>query len=147
MDTEFSRSMNGGLKRRWLKQNRERVMWVCEQLGEDECCRIFNMKRSTLERMSLDALASSDLRWTKSDKALLTAKISEAGVEELKDELAELDPVKDFYLSVMLPTLKLWAEYYDKLTAPDRERQKLLKVPSNVEDCQHAHSDPRLYVM
>ena len=147
MDSEFNRSMNGGTKRRWLKQNRERVMWVAEQLGEDECCRIFNMKRSTLERMGLDALAASDLRWTKSDKALLTAKVAEAGVEELKDELAELDDVKDFYTSVIVPMMKLIYEHYDKLTAPERERQKLLKVPAAVEDGQLAHNDPRLYVM
>jgi len=139
--------MNGGLKRRWLKQNRERVMWVAEQVGEDECCRIFNLKHSTFERMGLDALASSDYRWTKSDKALLTAKISEAGVEELKDELAELDAVKDFYSSVIVPMMKLMSEYYDKLTAPERERQKLLVVPSSVDNRQLAHTDSNLYVM
>jgi hypothetical protein len=139
--------MNGGLKRRWLKQNRERVMWVCEQVGEAECCRIFNMKRSTLERMSLDAITASDLKWSKSDKALLTAKIAETGIEELKDELAELDAVKDFYTSVIVPMMKLMYEYYGKLTAPDRERQKLLKVPAAVEDSQLGHKGTEIYVM
>jgi hypothetical protein len=147
MDSEFNRSMNGGLKRRWLKQNRERVMWVCEQVGEAECCRIFNMKRSTLERMSLDAIAASDLKWSKSDKALLTAKIAETGIEELKDELAELDAVKDFHTNVVLPMMKLITEYCNKLTAPDRERQKLLKVPAGVESDQLAHRADNLYVM
>jgi hypothetical protein len=147
MDTEFNRSMNGGTKRRWLKENRERVMWVADQVGEAECCRIFNMKRSTLERMGLDALASSDYRWTKADKAVLIAKIAEAGVEELKDELAELDPAKDYYLNVILPQMKLEHDYYEKLTAGDKERKELLKVPENVKPNQREHKADNLYVM
>ena len=147
MDSEFNRSMNGGTKRRWLKQNRERVMWVCEQVGEAECCRIFNMKRSTLERMGVDALTASEYRWTKSDKALLTAKIADEGVAELKDELAELKPVRDFYLRVIVPSLKLMHDYYDELTAPDRARQELLKVPVSVDNSQRDNGASSLYVM
>ena len=104
------------------------------------------MKPSTLERLGLDEL-SSEYNWTKSDKALLTAKISEAGVEELKDELAELDPLRDVFSNVILPTLKLCADYYEKLTAPEKKRQELLKVPVNVESNQPAHRADNLYVM
>jgi len=139
MDTEFNRSMNGGKKRKWLKENRERVVWVSEQVGEDECCRIFNMKRSTLERMHVDTITSSDVRWTKSDRALLTAKIAEAGVADLKDELAELKPMKDYFENVIKPQLKAAHEYYEKLTAPDKERQEALKVPSEEECRQLTH--------
>jgi len=147
MSNDFNRSMNGGKKRKWLRENRKQVLWIANNLGEDECCRIFNMKRSTLERLGLDELSSSDYQWTKSDKAVLIAKTAETGVEELKDELAELDPVKDFHQNVMMPFLKLCAEYYDKLTAPERERRELLKVALPGKTNQPEHGGDNLYVM
>ena len=147
MDTEFDRSMNGGRKRKWLKENRKQVLWVAENCGEAEACRIFNMKPSTLERLGVDELTSSEYKWSKSDNALLHAKLANAGVEEVKDRLAELDPVKEFYASVILPTMKLYSDYYDKLTAPERERQELLQVPVAVKDNQLTQRGPNLYVM
>jgi hypothetical protein len=139
--------MNGGTKRKWLKENRKQVLWIANNLGEDKACEIFNMKHSTLERLEADELLSSECKWTKSDKALITAKIAETGIEELRDQLAELDDVKEFYLSVIVPFMKLMSEYYDKLTAPERARKELLKVPT-LEDCrQLAHNGSNLYVM
>jgi len=139
--------MNGGKKRKWLKENRKQVLWVAENCGEAEACRIFNMKAGTLERLEAENLISSEYRWSKADKATILAKIAETGVEELKDELAELDAVKGFYTSVILPTMKLMAQYYDELTAPERKRREMLKIPSSVEGCQLAHKDMNLYVM
>lgn len=64
-----------------------------------------------------------------------------------KGKYVKLAPVKDFYLSVMIPMMKLMYQHYDKLTAPDRERQKLLRVPSCVEDSQRKNEASSLYVM
>lgn len=144
---DYYSNMNGGRKRKWLKENRQHILWIANNVGDAEACRVFNMKPSTLERLALDEL-QSEYKWTKSDRAVLIAKVAESGVEELKDAVAELNPSKDYFDNVVKPVAKVIHDWYDKVTAGDVQRQALLKIPVDDKgNCQLTHRASSIYVM
>ena len=143
-DDRFYPGMKGGTKHAWLTKNRQVILAVAEQLGDAEACRIFQLRPSKLEELA-SAEIESNFHWGKADKALLTAKMVETGVLELKDKFVQLEDMERFFSEIVTPVLSMIAGYVNKQRDADIPRRELLKVTP--ENLQLTHETHKLYVM
>lgn len=125
--------LKGGAKEMWLRQNKEEVMEYYEKNGAEATKRRYTLKPETLEAMLGNGRRKPFVTpFTKTDKLELELEIANAGVKELRAEVAELKEqfgnfqqavseqlTKNFFLPLLQHGVEL-SDTFDMKPAPDR---------------------------
>lgn len=88
---KIDKSMSGGKKSMYLRNNRPEIMAFFEAHGERATRERYNIKKDdTWRRLLNPATNQPNPRLTKADKAALRAEIAEEGLREVKREVKDL---------------------------------------------------------
>lgn len=80
--------LNGGTKQLWLRQHHSEVLRYYHEYGPDSCMIRFNLRKRTMENFLVSGHDAE--KFTKSDKAIMIAKVAREDVAELRGEVREL---------------------------------------------------------
>lgn len=82
--------MSGGVKSKWLRENREHIIWYFETFGKEKTAAEFSLTHNTLEQLLARPESIHPPKFTKADRAEAQAQIALEATRQLRGELNEL---------------------------------------------------------
>lgn len=89
--TELHPGLSGGSKQKWLRLHREEVLTYYEAHGEAATRERYNIRKDTTWQNFLNGRQARITKFTKADKAIARAEITEQGLRDARRDIHELE--------------------------------------------------------
>lgn len=145
--------MSGGGKNKWLRENREHIIWYFETFGKEKTEAEFSLTHNTLGQLLARPESIHPPKFTKADRAEAQAQIALEATRQLKSELNELKAqfanfqesvgeqlLRRFFLPLLQSAIQTDPELEIK---PPPGRVSIDSLIGQVEACRKLHSSKR----